>query len=80
MESKSRKKAEVKIGAALAAAIMNDPKGMKVPWCRFGFRRTGGWFAGTAIHRSKYKPHQGEREKTRHLAQIAKGMIGDAHV
>lgn len=76
---RSRKKAEVKIGAALANAIANDPKGMKVPWYRFGFRRTGGWFTGTAIYRSKYKPHQGDREKTRRLAQIAKGMIGDAH-
>jgi len=61
------KKAEVKIGAALAAAIMNDPAAIKVPRYRRVFR--GSMFSGTAIGRSKYKPHQNDREKARRVRQ-----------
>jgi len=67
------KKDDVKIGAALAVAIMNDPQTMKIPWYRRAFR--GSLFLGKALSRSKYKPHQSDQEKARRRRQIERWRI-----
>ena len=51
--------------------IFNKPKLDKAPW------RSGRWKKGSIVpaSRSKYKRRQGEREKARRVAQIARGVI-----
>ena len=56
-------------GAALAAALANDPKAIKPPWWKM-LRFFGGDGSRSFASRSKYKPHQGEREKARRIKQM----------
>lgn len=51
----------------------------QTPFFRRIFKSGRSQWAGIS-HFGKYKPHRGEREKARRLRQIAKGMIGGAHV
>lgn len=71
---KTGKKANVKIGAVLANALMNDAHALKIPWYRRGFKALSSLFTRT-VSRSKYQRHQGTREKARRLRQIAAGTL-----
>lgn len=73
MSKKKKTKEDVDIGAALANAIMGDPSAVRIPWYKRMFKKS--MFAGTAVNRSKYKPHQGEKEKARRMRQIERGIL-----
>jgi hypothetical protein len=66
-----KKNNSVKLGQALALAIMMDPLGEHIPW----YRRQHSSKSTLKVSQSNYKAYQGPKEKARRLRQIERGLL-----